>query len=172
MYAPGRGDRNGRTGNSLNGSGTSTKRFPTFVTLRLGSRVFEGVALLGIGRGHQSARPSPIPSSIVERTPSVTALALRDVVVAFCRNGVLFHHVQQCHTTAASQIYVNRQKNRLVLPLQTAHCTSPTTNYELRATNSCQPPASIPPAPRADSDWPRTSGRGPGSRPVPGGSCR
>ena len=44
--------------------GASTKRFSTFVTLRLGSRVFERVALLGIGRGHQSARPSPIPSSV------------------------------------------------------------------------------------------------------------
>ena len=41
-----------------------TKWFATSVTLSLGSRVFERVALLGIGRGHQSARRSPIPSSV------------------------------------------------------------------------------------------------------------
>ena len=81
----------------------STKRFSTFVTLRLGSRVFERVALLGIGRGHQSARPSPIPSS-VRRTYTIchrTRTAGRGGRIL--PDGGLIHHVQQCHTTAAFQ---------------------------------------------------------------------
>ena len=93
---------------------TSTKRFATFLTLRLGSRVFERVALLGIGRGHQSARPPRFQAVFVGRTPSVTALALRDVVVAFFPR-------EDFSTTSSSatqlrlfKLCVNRRKTRLV----------------------------------------------------------
>ena len=98
-------------------AGPSTKRFSTFMTLRLGSRVFERVALLGIGRGHQSARrvPDSESSVLVGRTPSVTALALRDVVVAFSA-------MEDFSTTSSSatqlllfKVCDNRRKSHLAL---------------------------------------------------------
>ena len=75
----------------------------------------EGVALLGIGRGHQSARPSPIPSSVRRTYTICHALALRDVVVAFLRHGCFSTTSSSATQLLLFKVYVNREKHRLVL---------------------------------------------------------
>ena len=72
-----------------------------FLLLRQGSSS-RRVALLGIGRGRQSARPSTIPSSAPHRTNTI-CYAARTAGRGghILPDGGLFHHVQQCHTTAA-----------------------------------------------------------------------
>ena len=81
----------------------SSKLFSTFVTLRLGSRVFERVALLGIGRGHQSAKLPPIPSSVRRMYTNCHETRTAGRGGRILPDGGLFHHVQQCHTTAVFQ---------------------------------------------------------------------
>ena len=141
----------------------SPKRFSTFVTLRLGSRVLERVALLGIGRGHQSARPSSIPSSVRRtyiighgtRTAGRGGRSLRD--------GGLFHHVQQCHTTAVFQsIHQQAEKPFGAAPLSTGGETcddpfhSPLNSWGARGGR--RPPRLFPRIVKSDLRCPRLSG--------------
>ena len=92
-----------------------TKRFSKLMTLRLGSRGFERVALLGIGHGRQPARPSTIPSS--GRRTYTTCLR-----TCTAGRGSRYGPMEDFSTTSSSatqplhfKVYASRLKNRLVL---------------------------------------------------------